>query len=52
MALLDSEKYIKKEIQMQKLKEELSNAIAAEDYERAAKINKLIEDLTDKPNGK
>lgn len=47
-----SEKYIKKEIQMQKLKEELSNAIAAEDYERAAKINKLIEDLTDKPNGK
>ena len=43
-----SEKYVKKEIQLQKLKEELSNAIAAEDYERAAKINKMIEELTGK----
>ena len=30
---------------MQKLKEELSNAIAAEDYEKAAKIKKAMEKL-------
>ena len=47
-----SEKYVKKEIQLQKLKEELSNAIAAEDYERAAKINKMIEELTGKTKEK
>ena len=43
-----SEKIVSKEIHLQKLKEELANAIAAEDYEKAAKINKLIEELTDK----
>ena len=43
-----SEKIVAKEIHLQKLKEELANAIAAEDYEKAAKINKLIEELTDK----
>lgn len=42
---LVSEKIVKKEIHMQKLKEELSNAIAAEDYERAAKIKKAMEEL-------
>ncbi len=42
---LVSEKIVKKEIHMQKLKEELANAIAAEDYEKAAKINKAIEEL-------
>jgi protein-arginine kinase activator protein McsA len=47
-----SEKYVKKEIQLQKLKEELSNSIAAEDYERAAKINKMIEELTGKTKEK
>ena len=40
-----SEKIVSKEIHLQKLKEELANAIAAEDYEKAAKINKLIEEL-------
>ena len=40
-----SEKIVKKEIHMQKLKEELANAVAAEDYEKAAKINKAIEEL-------
>lgn len=40
-----SEKIVKKEIHLQKLKEELANAIAAEDYERAAEINKAIDEL-------
>ncbi len=47
-----SEKIVAKEIHLQKLKEELDNAVAAEDYEKAAKINKLIEELTDKNNKK
>lgn len=42
---LVSEKIVKKEIHLQKLKEELDNAIACEDYERAAQIKKAIEDL-------
>ncbi len=42
---LVSEKIVKKEIHIQKLKEELDNAIASEDYERAAQIKKAIEDL-------
>ena len=46
---LVSEKIVKKEIHMQKLKEELANAVAAEDYEKAAKINRAIEEL-DKDN--
>jgi bifunctional DNase/RNase len=40
-----SEKIVKKEIHLQKLREELANAIAAEDYEKAAKINKAIGEL-------
>ena len=40
-----SEKIVKKEIHLQKLKEELANAVAAEDYEKAAKINRAIEEL-------
>lgn len=42
---LVSEKIVKKEIHLQKLNEELSNAIAAEDYEKAARIKKAIEEL-------
>lgn len=41
-----SEKIVKKEIQLQKLKEELAQAIAAEDYERAAELNKAISEIT------
>lgn len=40
-----SEKMVKKEIRLQKLKEELNQAVAAEDYERAAEINRTIEEL-------
>lgn len=42
---LVSEKIVKKEIHLQKLKEELDNAVAAEDYERAAEISKAIDEL-------
>ena len=48
---LVSDKAVKKEIRLQKLKEELSNAIAAEDYERAAQLKKAI-DKTEQENGK
>lgn len=48
---LISDKAVKKEIRLQKLKEELSNAIAAEDYERAAQLKKAI-DKTEQENGK
>ena len=41
-----SDKIVKKEIHLQKLKEELANAVAAEDYEKAAKINRAIEELS------
>jgi hypothetical protein len=41
-----SEKIVKKEIHLQKLKEELEKAVTAEDYERAAEIKKAIEDIT------
>lgn len=41
-----SEKIVKKEIHLQKLKEELSAAIASEDYERAAQISKAIDNLS------
>ena len=41
-----SEKIVKKEIQLQKLKEELAKAIASEDYERAAELNKAIGEIT------
>ncbi len=41
-----SEKIVKKEIHLQKLKEELEKAVSAEDYERAAEIKKAIEDIT------
>lgn len=47
---ITSEKIVKKEIHLQKLKEELANAIASEDYERAAKINKMIEELSKEDN--
>ena len=47
---LVSEKIVKKELHLQKLKEELANAIAAEDYEKAAKINKAIENLEQDDN--
>lgn len=40
-----SEKAVKKEIRLQKLKEELGRAVAAEDYERAAELNRAIEEL-------
>lgn len=40
-----SEKIVKKEIHLQKLKEELANAISSEDYERAAQISKAIDEL-------
>lgn len=42
-----SEKIVKKEIHLQKLKEELAKAIAAEDYERAAELNKAISEIAD-----
>ena len=42
----EQEKIVKKEIQLQKLKEELAQAIAAEDYERAAELNKAISEIT------
>lgn len=45
-----SEKIVKKEIHLQKLKEELANAVAAEDYERAAQINKAIGELSKENN--
>ncbi len=45
-----SEKIVKKEIHLQKLKEELANAVASEDYEKAAKINKAIEELDKETN--
>lgn len=45
-----SEKIVKKEIHLQKLKEELANAVAAEDYERAAQINKAIGELSKESN--
>lgn len=41
-----SEKIVKKEIHLQKLKEELEKAVNAEDYERAAEIKKAIEDIS------
>ena len=41
-----SEKIVKKETHLQKLKEELAKAVAAEDYERAAEINKAIGELS------
>ena len=40
-------KIVKKEIHLQKLKEELAKAIAAEDYERAAELNKAISEIAD-----
>ncbi len=40
-----SDKIVKKEIKLQKLKEELNIAIASEDYERAAEINRAIDEL-------
>ncbi|MBQ7773555.1 MAG: bifunctional nuclease family protein [Bacteroidales bacterium] len=43
---LVSEKIVKKEIHIQKLKEELSEAIASEDYEKAARISKAIDNLS------
>ncbi|MBR2438231.1 MAG: bifunctional nuclease family protein, partial [Bacteroidales bacterium] len=43
---LVSEKIVKKEIHLQKLKEELANAISSEDYERAAQISKAIDELS------
>lgn len=41
-----SEKIVKKEIRLQKLKEELEQAIASEDYERAAEISKAIDEIS------
>ena len=41
-----SEKIVKKEIHLQKLKEELEKAVTAEDYERAAEITKAIEEIS------
>ena len=41
-----SEKIVKKEIHLQKLKEELEKAVTSEDYERAAEIKKAIEDIS------
>lgn len=43
-----SENIVKKEIHLQKLKEELANAISSEDYERAAQISKAIDELSKK----
>lgn len=45
-----SEKAVKKEIRLQKLKEELSQAVAAEDYERAAELNRAIGELDKEEN--
>lgn len=42
-----SEKIVKKEIHLQKLKEELAKAIAAEDYERAAELKKAIGEISE-----
>lgn len=42
-----SQKIVKKEIRLQKLKEELAQAIASEDYERAAQISKAIDEISD-----
>lgn len=47
-----SEKAVKKEIRMQKLKEELDHAIATENYERAAQISKAIEELNKEEENK
>lgn len=41
-----SEKIVKKEIRLQKLKEELVQAIASEDYERAAEISRAIDEIS------
>ena len=41
-----SDKIVKKEIRLQKLKEELDKAIASEDYERAAQISRAIDDIS------
>lgn len=41
-----SEKIVKKEIHLQRLKEELEKAVAAEDYERASEIKKAIEEIS------
>lgn len=41
-----SDKIVQKEIRLQKLKEELSQAVAAEDYERAAQISRAIDDIS------
>lgn len=45
-----SEKTVKKEIRLHKLKEELNQAIASEDYERAAELNRAIEELDKEEN--
>ena len=43
---LVSEKIVKKEIHLQRLKEELEKAVVAEDYERASEIKKAIEEIS------
>lgn len=43
-----TQQVINKEEHINKLKEELSKAIAAEDYERASRINKAIDKITKK----
>lgn len=47
-----SDKIVKKEIRLQKLKEELSQAIASEDYERAAQISRVIDEISKEPEEK
>ncbi len=43
-----TQEFINKEEHINKLKEELSRAIASEDYEKAAKINKVLDKITKK----